>query len=227
MRRSRVKVVAIVPAAGSGKRLGLKIKKPFVLLNGKPLVTYALAALEKSNVIDGIMVAAERSSVERFRRLIKRYKFRKIIDVVIGGKTRSESVRNCLSKIAPSFGIIAIHDGARPLVDQSLISGSVRLAKKFGACVAAVPENDTVKIVDSRRLVKKTLDRTMVWRAQTPQAFRRDIILKAYGLKDAFKATDDSSLVERLGQRVRVLEGSRRNIKITTKEDLKLAEALL
>ena len=222
-----MKTIAIVPAAGSGRRLGLKVKKPFVLLGGKPLVTYVLSVLESSNLIDAIIVAVEKSSIRRFKDLIKKYRFKKIIDIVIGGRTRFESVKSCLKRINFSCDIVLIHDGARPFLDKSLIGDSIRLAVKFGACIVAVPESDTVKFVDKDLFVKKTLDRNKIFRAQTPQTFRCNLIKKAYDVKGEDRITDDAALVENLGKKIKILKGSYRNIKITIKEDLKLAEVLL
>lgn len=224
-----MKTIALVPAAGSGKRLGLKIKKPFVSLGGKPLISYALSALEASEAIDGIIVAVERSCVRRLKGLIKKYRFAKVTDIVIGGTTRFESVRNCLKTVDPSFDMVLIHDGARPFLDKSLIEESVKLARKYGACVTAIPESDTVKIIDEDFFVERTMDRRFIYRAQTPQAFRTKLIKKAYALKErgVTNITDDSNLVEHLKRRVKILEGSYKNIKVTTKEDLNLAEVLL
>ena len=224
------RVVAIVPAAGSGRRLGLKTKKPFVRLGGKPLVWYALNALNRSASVDAIVVAAERSSVGRFKRLAARYGFRKVAAVIEGGKERADSVRNCLAAIGPGFDIVLIHDGARPLVDGRMIADSVRLAVKYGGCVVAVPEIDTVKLAGRDLVVDRTLERSRIFRAQTPQAFRRALLERAYramGVRRARGMTDDAGLVEKVGGRVKILEGSYRNIKVTTKEDLELAEVLL
>lgn len=222
-----MKTVAIVPAAGSGKRLRSKVKKPFVLLKGRELVTYALRALDNSPVIDAIMIASEKRCLGRFKKLVKRQRLKKVMGIVAGGKTRLESVRNCLAAAGGSFDIVLIHDGARPLVDQDTIRKAVKLAAKYGACVTALPESDTVKVVGKDMSVKTTMDRSVIYRAQTPQAFRLDIITKAYNSKSNLGATDDSALVEGMGKRVKVLEGSCRNIKVTTREDLKLAEVLL
>lgn len=221
------KTVALVPAAGYGKRLGLKAKKPFVLLRGSPLVVHTLRALESSKSIDHIILAAEKSCVGKIRRIIDRYAFRKVGRVVIGGKTRFESVRKCLEAADPSFDMVLVHDGARPFIARSLIDRSIRLAQKYGACIVAVPENDTVKLADREGFIVKTLDRSILFRAQTPQVFRRRIIEKAYRYKGKRRITDDASLAEAIGARVKILNGSCRNIKITTKEDLKMAEALL
>jgi 2-C-methyl-D-erythritol 4-phosphate cytidylyltransferase len=221
-----LKVVAIVPAAGFGKRLGAGRKKPFVLLGGRPLVSYALKTLEGSREISGIIVACERPCVKKLRNIAKRFKIRKIIDVVAGGKTRFESVRNCMQKVGPSFDIVLIHDAARPFVDKKIITRAVKAAARFGACVAAVPEIDTVKSADSGFFIKDTLDRNKVFRAQTPQAFRCRIIKKAYSTDKGSNITDDVGLVEK-SCRVKIIEGSYKNLKITTREDMKIAEALL
>jgi len=226
MRRPRV--VAIVPAAGYGKRLGAGKSKPFVLLRKKPIASYALKVLDECPLVDAIIIASEKSCIKDFRVLINRYGFKKVIDVVVGGRTRQESVGNCLCKVGPCFDIVLIHDAARPLVDEITIQKSISFAQKFGACIVAVPEKDTVKIADKGLFVKSTLDRKKIFRAQTPQVFRHDIIKKAYGAgKDLGKFTDDACLVENFGVKIKILEGSYRNIKITTKEDLKLAEVLL
>ena len=222
----RPKVVAIVPAAGCGKRLGAGDKKPFVLLGGKPMVSYALETLDKCRAIDGIIVAAERSYVNRLKSIAKRFKIRKLIDVVAGGKTRFESVRNCVKIAGSSFDIVLIHDAARPLIDSDTIKRSVRAAAKFGAAVAAVPESDTVKLTDKNFFIKATLDRGRICRAQTPQVFKYALIKRAYSAKLGSNATDDASLLEK-AFRVKIVEGSYRNLKITTKEDLKIAEALI
>jgi 2-C-methyl-D-erythritol 4-phosphate cytidylyltransferase len=219
-------VVAIVPAAGRGRRLGLKTGKPFVRLAGLPLIAYTLKALEGCNMVDAIVIATEESSVARLKAIVRRHDISKVIDVIAGGRTRHESVANCLGRIGGKFGIVVIHDGARPLVDKRTIEDSIRIAAKYGACVAAVPESDTIKLADDRLFVRKTLDRSRIFRAQTPQAFRYDLIKKAYSVR-ADGLTDDAAAVEACGGRVRILRGSYRNIKITTIEDLKLAKALI
>ncbi|MDD5428506.1 MAG: 2-C-methyl-D-erythritol 4-phosphate cytidylyltransferase [Candidatus Omnitrophica bacterium] len=221
----RPKVAAIVPSAGYGRRLGAKRKKPFVDLGGKPLVSYALKTLDGCKAVDGIMIAAERSRIKRLKNIVKRFKIRKIIDVIEGGATRFESVRNCVKKISPSFDIVIIHDAARPFIDEETVDKSIKAAAKFGAAIVAVRESDTVKLAGGDLFVKDTLDRGKIFRAQTPQAFRIDIIKKAYSGSGG-RVTDDAGLVERKG-RVKIVEGSYRNLKITTKEDLKIAEALL
>lgn len=221
-----MKTVAIIASGGYGKRLGLKVKKPFVLLGGKPLVSYALKAMERCKAVDAIIVAAERPCIGRLKAIAGRLKMRKLIGVVAGGKTRAESVCNCIAWLEEPFDIILIHDAARPLVDKALIESVIKTAASSGAAIAAVPESDTVKLVGGGRFIKATLPRSKIFRAQTPQAFRADIIKKAYSAGGAY-FTDDAAAAEAFGCRVKIVEGSYRNLKITTKEDLKIAEALL
>ena len=222
------KVAAIVPAAGSGRRLGAEDKKPFVLLAGKPLIAYALLALDKSKHVDQIYVAADPDSTDRLNNIIKKYAIRKVVKVVAGAKTRAGSVKNCFDLVDPSCDIVLIHDGARPFPGDSGIKNSVILAGKFGACATAIPVTDTVKLAGKGLFIKKTIDRSSLWRAQTPQAFKYAIMKKALrGIKDTSSVTDDASALERLGLKVKILEGSPRNIKVTTEEDLKIAEVMI
>jgi len=224
----KLKVAAIVPAAGSGKRLGTEEKKPFVLLAGKPLITYALKALDSSKYVDQIYVAADPDSIGRLKRIISKYGIRKVVKVVAGASSRAGSVKNCFDLVDPLCDIVLIHDGARPFPGDSDIMNSVFLAGKFGGCVTAIPMTDTVKFADKNLFVKKTIDRSSLWRAQTPQAFRYAVLKKALSeLQDISSVTDDASVLEHLGRKVKILKGSPRNIKVTTKEDLKIAEALI
>lgn len=226
-KRSPDRVVAIVPSAGSGRRLGLATKKPFVRLGSKPLIFHALATLEKCKSVDSILIAAEKGYVAKIRRLVRRFRLRKVAGVLEGGKTRMESVRNCLEMVQDGFDIVLIHDGARPFIECRTVESAIRLGRRFGGCIVAIPENDTVKLVDKKLFVDKTLDRNRVFRTQTPQVFRTDILKKAFAKARNTGFTDDASLVEALGGRIKILLGSDRNIKITTREDLKLAEVLL
>ena len=223
-----LKVAAIVPAAGLGTRLGAKDRKPFVLLSGKPLIMYALKALDSSKYIEQIYVAVDPNSIGRLEDIIDRYGIRKVVKVVAGANTRYGSVRNCFNMVSPLCDIVLIHDGARPFPAPSDIMNSILLADRFGGCLTAIPMTDTVKLAGKDLFVKRTIDRNSLWRAQTPQAFRYNILKKALkGTKDISDVTDDALILERLGKRVKILKGSTRNIKITTNEDLKMAEALI
>ena len=224
-----MKTVAIVAGAGFGKRLGLKVKKPFIILEGKPLIMYCVHVLDTSPLIDGIIVALERSCVSRFKRLVKKYGLKKVKDIVIGGRTRFESVCNCLERVNDSYDVVLIHDAARPFINHTLVQKSIAAAKQYGGCVVAVPENDTVKLADGDLFVERTLDRSHIWRAQTPQVFMRSVIIDACRkmIPGRVHVTDDSSLVERAGNKVRIVSGFYNNIKITTREDLAWAKELV
>ena len=222
------RVVAIVPAAGSGRRLGTREKKPFVRLGGKPLIVYALDALNSSRYIDDIIVAADNSLIKRLKKIIKRYGMYKAGIVTAGGETRSGSVRNCFKLIKEPCDIVLIHDGARPFPSEEIIRDSILLAKKYGACITAIRQTDTIKLVDKGLFIKKTLNRSGLWRAQTPQVFKYSLLKKALDRTARSKEmTDEASCLERIGKKVKILEGSSKNIKVTTGEDLKMAEVLL
>jgi 2-C-methyl-D-erythritol 4-phosphate cytidylyltransferase len=222
------RVVAIVPAAGSGSRLQTREKKPFVRLGDRPLVIHTLKALASSGYINTIIVATNASSTERLKKLVKKYRINKVAAVTAGGSTRSGSVRNCFKFIKEPCDIVLIHDGARPFPSKEVIKNSVLLAKKYGACITAVRQTDTVKLADKDLFISKTLDRSDLWRAQTPQVFKYGLLKRALRAADSIRdMTDDASYVERIGGKVKILEGSAKNIKITTKDDLKIAEVLL
>lgn len=222
-----MKTIAIVPSAGIGRRLGMKTKKPFVLLKGKPIIYYTLRALNRCRDVDSIALVAEKCSIAKFAALVKKNRFEKVRWIVAGGKTRFQSVKNGLRVADPFYDIVLVHDGARPFLTERMISDSIRTAARFGGAVTAIPASDTIKLADRTLFIRKTLDRNTIYCAQTPQAFRRSIILNAYSMTGGKSVTDDSGLVEMLGRRVKIIEGSHRNIKITTKEDLKIAKELL
>lgn len=223
------KLSAIVPAAGIGLRLKSKTAKPYISLNGKPLLWYCLNALDRSRKVSGIVLVSEKAHLKRAAALIKKYKFRKIKAVIAGGVSRTESVYNGLSALDKDTDYVLIHDGARPFLDNKLIEDCFAGARKYKAAICAIPCLSTIKQADKKRRVVATLDRDVLWQVQTPQVFDYKLLCKAY---DNFKdkkagAFDDASLVERLGLKVRIVEGNNRNIKITTQEDLKLARAML
>ncbi len=228
-----MKTAAIVVCAGIGKRLNLKNNaKPFLPICGKPILARTLMALEKSSHIDGIIVVANKRFIKKASELIMKFGLKKISAIACGGKNRSESVYNGLNIIGKDIDIVLIHDGARPFLSGALIKDCVKAAEKFGAAVAAVPVESTVKEADKKLFVKKTLDRNIIWAIQTPQVFKREIIMTAYKKavknKESFaKFTDDAMLVERLGKKVKIVMGDFENIKITRPADLKIAESFL
>lgn len=223
-----MKTEAIVAAAGIGKRLRSKTRKPYIDISGKPVLIRALTALSSSSGIKKIIVAVNRRDVNRCAALIRRFRVSKIKAVISGGRERRDSVANGLKRLDRDTEIVLIHDGARPFIDNKLIRDSIDCARKFGACIVGVPVKATIKRVkesESMRVVE-TVDRSALWEIQTPQVFKKDIIVKAYERFGSAPATDDAMLVEKLGIEVRVILGSYRNIKITTPEDLIIAKAI-
>ncbi len=224
-----MKVTAIVPAAGDGKRCKNRkgVRKPFFNLKGRPILACTLEALAGSAEVDEIIVVVHPEDIGRAWGVIKKYRLGKIKAVVAGGSTRAASVRNALAAAPEDAHIILIHDGARPFVSKAMIRDSVKSCVRHGASVCAVPAVSTIKTVNKGLTVTGTPDRRAIYEAQTPQAFKKDVIYKAYRNFRTRKATDDSMLVERAGHTVKIVPGSYRNIKITTPEDLALAEILL
>ncbi len=215
-------VSAIVVAAGRGLRLKSKIPKPLVRINKKPLISYSLNALRACPWIKEIILVANRGNRTILRRSCER--------VVLGGRQRRDSVKHGLKAISRRADLVLIHDAARPFIDKKIVSKAISAAKRYGAAVVGVPVKSTIKKVVSCQLsvvrVKETINRKRLWEIQTPQVFRKDLILKAYRKFASFPATDDAMLVEKLGKKVYIVPGSYSNIKITTPEDLLIAGAI-
>ncbi|MFN0086237.1 MAG: 2-C-methyl-D-erythritol 4-phosphate cytidylyltransferase [Blastocatellia bacterium] len=223
--------VAILPAAGSGSRFGGQIAKQFLDVAGAPILVHTLRRFDACPEIGAIIVALREEEIEPFGRTLSAYPMRKPVRLVPGGAERCDSILNALEaarEFAP--GLVAVHDAVRPFVTPEQISAVLERAGETGGAILALPATDTIKEVEGGR-IERTIDRRRVWRAQTPQAFRFELLLRANrearaaGQSSAM-TTDDSQLVERLGIAVAVVEGSARNIKITTPEDLALAERL-
>jgi len=225
-----LKVVAIIVAAGSGKRMRHSTKKQFLSIGSKPILAYTLDAFDSIDRVDRIILVIPRGW-KRYcqKEIIEKYGYRKEIEVIGGGARRQDSVACGLALVSSDYEIVIIHDGVRPFVTRRTVVESIAKARKFGACVVAVPVTDTIKMVGREGVIKRTLPREHLWRVQTPQTFRLSVIKKAYAkaLKDRFYGTDDAQLVERMNRPVKVVSGDYRNIKITTREDLILAETLL
>ena len=224
-----MRVAAIVPAAGKGRRIKSRIQKPYIELCGKPILAHTLLRLSSSRLISEVVVAIDAKKVATFKRdIISKFRIKKI-KVVNGGKERLDSVYNALQGLSDNIDYILVHDGIRPFITVNLIRTSLRAAKRFGASVVAVPVKPTLKYIGKNGCIKHTPDRKDYWEAQTPQVFRRDLLDEAYrrlGRKGRIKVTDDSMLVERLGVKPKIVLGSYSNIKITTQEDLALAKIL-
>ena len=222
-----MKVTAIVPAAGKGIRFG-KIRKPFAKLNQKPILSYVLKTLQASPLINDIVLVIDGSLLKRADRFVSRYGIKKVKYIIRGGRTRSESVKNGLRCVDKSTSLVMIHDGVRPFINKEIIRRTVIAASRFGASVLAVPVKSTIKVSDDGSFIKYTPKRKNLWEAQTPQVFDKKLIEKAYKeIKCNKLFTDDAALVESMGMRVKIVRGNYNNIKITTKEDIKIAKALL
>jgi 2-C-methyl-D-erythritol 4-phosphate cytidylyltransferase len=218
------KVGAIIAAAGSSRRMG-GVDKVFAPLGGKPVLARVLDSFNSCPSIDQIVVVVSEKNLARCRKLIAEEEWSKPIEVCAGGKRRQDSVAAGLGKLKGCEWVV-IHDCARPLVTRDLIERGLREARETGAAVAAVPVTDTIKTTDDAKIVLETPARQNLWAVQTPQVFRFDIIVRAYEQTKG-EVTDDASLVERLGYRVKLYPGTYDNIKITNPDDLALAEVLL
>lgn len=221
---------AIVLAAGSGKRMGTKVHKQYLLMGGKPVLYYSLRAFEDSKRIDEIILVCGAGEEDYCRKeIVEKYGISKARKIIPGGAERYDSVWNGLKETKE--GYVYIHDGARPFVDEEIIERAYECVSEHHACVAGMPSKDTVKIADSGNIVTATPDRSSVWIVQTPQVFDTELIRKAYALlmeKDEINVTDDAMVAEQmLGASVRLFYGSYENIKITTPEDLEIAEVFL
>jgi 2-C-methyl-D-erythritol 4-phosphate cytidylyltransferase len=223
---------AIVVAAGKGARLKSKVSKPLVRLGSKPILWYSLQTLSRCTHIKAIVVVANRSNRQAIKRMISGFRLSKICGIVDGGDRRQDSVVNGLNALPSLCDHVLIHDAARPLLDAASIERLIQGMQKTGAAILGVPEKSTIKeaLGPSRSgvlSVGHTLNRDRLWEIQTPQAFRKDIIMKAYNSFGMIEVTDDSALVEKLGVGVSLIMGSYANIKITTPEDVCVAAALL
>jgi len=218
-------VAAIVAAAGRGARLGRP--KQLLELAGKPVVAWCLETLSSAAAIDEIVVACEPGDVDACQRIGRDACGSKLRAVVRGGDRRQDSVRAALSAVSPGIRFVVVHDGARPFVTVAAIDRVLDAARDCGAAVTGVRLSDTIKEVDESGAVTKTIPRDRLWAVQTPQAFAHDLLARAHGSASQVEATDDAMLIEALGiARVRVVEGSRDNVKITTPDDLTLAELI-
>lgn len=220
-----MKTCAIILAAGNAKRMNSGINKLFMRLR-KPIISHCIEAFEQNNDVDEIILVIKEDHKDWYQKEITSNGFKKISKVVVGGELRQDSSRNGVN--ATDADIIIIHDGARPFVSDDVISQSIEDAKNYGVSVVGVKAKDTIK-QGHKGFVDKTISRENLWIIQTPQAFKREIILRAHkkATEDNFVGTDDTVLVERLGQKVKITKGHYDNIKITTPDDLLLAQIIL
>jgi 2-C-methyl-D-erythritol 4-phosphate cytidylyltransferase len=225
-----MKTVAIIPAGGSGRRMGSGIPKQYLLLGGIPVLVHTLQVFQSSPVVDEIFLVVPEGDIPEVRNeIVGRYNLFKVSLIVAGGAERQDSVGNALAHLRGEHGIVLVHDGVRPFVSEELIRRVVAVAEADGAVAVGVRVKDSVKEVNSAGWVIKTVTREGLWLTQTPQVFRKPLILAAYerAAADGFCGTDDASLVERMGVPVRMIPGDYDNIKVTTPEDLTLGEDIL
>jgi 2-C-methyl-D-erythritol 4-phosphate cytidylyltransferase len=221
-------VIAIVPAAGMGKRFGEGTNKPFASLGDKPLIIWAVEALQSLPEVAEIIPAVKEADVKLCRRLFEEFSITKIRRIAPGGRERQDSVFNGLTLIQDKTAVVLVHDGVRPLIEPSVIKKVLQQLNGCDGVVVGVPLKDTVKEVTDG-IVRNTPERNSLWAIQTPQAFHFHTLYAAYekAAADSFYATDDSALVERYGGKIKVIQGSYTNIKVTTPEDLLVAEVFL
>ena len=221
---NRQKVGAVIVAAGLSRRMG-GVDKVFAPLGGKPVLARAVEAFQEYSSINQIIIVLSEQNLERGRRLVVEEGWSKVTEVCAGGRRRQDSVAAGLSRLSNCDWVV-IHDGARPLLTEDLICRGLSEVKETGAAAAAVPVTDTIKVAGDDMLVQQTPPRHNLWAVQTPQVFRFDMIAEAYHQAKQ-EVTDDATLVEQLGYRVKLYIGSYDNVKVTTPDDLVLAEWLL
>ncbi|MBL7995018.1 2-C-methyl-D-erythritol 4-phosphate cytidylyltransferase [bacterium] len=226
-------VSVIIPAAGVGKRMGDVVPggvgKQFVSLQNRPLISYTLERFDKSKYVDEIIVVCSSEAITYMRKeVVKQNHFSRIIRLVTGGKERQDSVYEGFKAIDRA-DIVLVHDGVRPFVRTSRIDQLIEVCNTVAAAVLAVKPKDTVKSQDNEQYIEKTLDRSTLWNIQTPQAFDYGILKEAYeyATRSGFYGTDEAMLVEKIGRRIKLVEGDYENIKITTPDDLNYAEFIL
>ncbi|MCF8721455.1 2-C-methyl-D-erythritol 4-phosphate cytidylyltransferase [Nitrospina gracilis] len=223
-----MKVAAVIPAAGQGVRMGTNVPKQFLTLCGKPILQHTLEVFERCGAVNEIVLAVPESDLDMVRQLAESVST-KIKNVVIGGKQRQDSVYNGFQALDADTDLVVVHDGVRPFVRTEHIEASIAAAREDGAAIVAIPLSDTIKKVNKEQFVERTVDRTGLWRMQTPQTFRYALLKEAFSkaLADGFYGTDEGSLIERLGHPLKIIPGSELNIKITRTEDLALGEKIV
>ena len=222
-------VAAIFPAAGASRRMGGGVNKNFLELMGEPILIRTLKTFSRVKRVNFLIVVAAAHEVATVEELLRGVKELKTWRVTVGGSERQYSIANGLKLLPDNAEIILVHDAARPLISARTINDIIDAAEKFGGAIAAVPVKDTIKVVDAEGFVKSTPPRSELVAVQTPQGFKREILLQAYARasEENFLGTDDASLVERLGVKIKIVAGSYENIKVTTPEDINVAETFL
>ena len=227
---SRSYNTAVILAAGTGTRMsGSKTTKQLITLGDRPLICRTIETFQQSEEVNEIIIVALKDEIPLYDDFIKKYSFTKVSKVISGGETRQDSVFLGIKSCGKKADYIIIHDGARCFVTQKNISDVLKAAKAYGCAIAADTSSDTIKLSTSAGFIKETVDRSHVYRAQTPQIFKSDIIIAAYyyAAKNGYKGTDDASLVEKLGINIKLVDCGHKNIKVTYNDDLDYAEFLI
>ena len=223
-------VNAIIVAAGKGKRMGTEQRKQYLIVAGRPILSHTLHRFSVCEAVEQICMVVPQKDFDFCREhVLPSAKVKKPVHLVAGGSERQQSVFCGLKELGQKEGLVAIHDGVRPLIDLSLLEDCIRGAAVSGACVPGIPVADTIKKANRKGHITATVERKGLWLIQTPQVFEYRIIMDAHkrARRDGYAATDDASLVERMGYPVSIISGSKTNIKVTTEEDLIMASALL
>lgn len=222
-------VTAIIAAAGMGTRMKRKLNKQFLTIDNTPVLEHTLRKFDKSKYVDYIIVVIKETDISYLGEVLSKLKLNKKFKIVYGGSTRPDSIFNALKNLPEETKIVLTHDGARPFIDTELIDLSIEKVNETGSLVVGVPVKDTIKISKSNMNVDFTPVRSELFQIQTPQVFLKDIIVSAYNrlMEEDFTGNDDASFVEKNGGKVKILMGSYKNIKITTPEDLLIAEVLI
>lgn len=219
-KRGSDKVCAIVLAAGNGTRMAAEIKKQFIEINGKPLIYYSLFELSKSQLIGEIILVTSKEDIVAMQDIVKTFELHKVAKIVSGGETRQDSTYNGLKEVDSKYEYVLIHDGARPLVNVNDVDNVINDAFEYGAATLGVMVKDTIKTVDKDMFSTKTLNRETLAAIQTPQVIKKSILTEGYKYAKDKVFTDDTSIVENIGVKVKITLGSYSNIKITTPDDL-------
>ena len=223
-------VSAIIVAAGKGIRMNDPTRKQYLDLAGRPILAHSIIVFDACELIDNIFLVVPKEDIEYCRNnIVSLMELKNGLNLVAGGEQRQNSVYNGLQAIDKKTDTVVVHDGVRPFIQPEELKLCILGARKFGACILGIPAGDTIKSVDASGFIEKTLERDRIWLAQTPQAFKYELIISAHeaAWRDGYIGSDDACLVERLGVSVKIINGSKNNIKITVREDLVIARAML
>jgi 2-C-methyl-D-erythritol 4-phosphate cytidylyltransferase len=226
--RDSRKVVAIIAAAGTGKRIGGEFPKQYLKIAGKPVLVYTLEKFDRCQAIGEILLVVKKEKIDLAEGLLKEWGIKKTIHVIAGGEERQDSIRQALDVLPEQAEWVAIHDGVRPFISLEKINEVIQTGRDFGAAILAIPEKNTIKKA-KEEWVEQTVSRNDIWEVQTPQVFKIDWLKAAYvqAFEKHFYSTDDASLLEKAGYRIRLVRGEETNIKITSPADLIIAKAFV